>query len=472
MATKPNVLLILADDLGFGDLGCFGNSDVSTPNIDALARNGVRLTQHYSASAVCAPARAAMLTGRYPHRTGAIDTLEGRGLDRLNLRERTLADILKADGYATGLVGKWHNGALDPAYHPNRRGFETFVGFRGGWQDYYEWRLDKNGMYQKFDGRYLTDVLTEHAVSFIERNAANPFFLKVAYNAPHTPLQVPDEDADPFRATGKHHEAVSRLYGMVHRMDTGIGRILETLQASGLERNTFVIFTSDNGPQFGSEFGPDSLRRANALFDADRFNGHKGNVYEGGIRVPAVLRWPDGLPSDGSLNAARVHFTDYLPTLLAAADVPVPSDNLPLDGISRLDVLRGEASDNAEMAHFWQWNRYTPVPRCNASVRIGDWKLLYPTIREAMQVAEEDLADDRRLKYQPETFPEIARHPEPQRDVPPPLKPLLFDLASDPCEQNDLADAQPERIRQMTVRLDEWFDTVETERQHSAKSEA
>lgn len=173
---KPNLVFILVDDMGYGDIGAFGNPLVQTPALDALAQSGLMLRQHYSASCVCAPARAALLTARYPHRTGAIDTLEGRGLDRLALRETTLADVLGGAGYATGLFGKWHLGALDPAYHPNARGFGEFAGFRGGWQDYFEWNLDVNGQKHASDGRYITDVFTEEAVGFIERHQKEPFF--------------------------------------------------------------------------------------------------------------------------------------------------------------------------------------------------------------------------------------------------------------------------------------------------------
>ncbi|MGC8864065.1 MAG: sulfatase-like hydrolase/transferase, partial [Armatimonadota bacterium] len=240
---KPNVLLILADDMGCGDIGAFGNGDVETPNLDALARDGIRLTQHYSGSPVCAPARAALMTGRYPHRTGAIDTLEGRGLDRLALREITLGDALKCSGYVTGLVGKWHLGALDPKYHPNARGFDEAVCFRGGWSDYWQWRLDYNGSFRKADGRYLTDVFTEEAIAFVDRHVNEPFFLHLTYNAPHFPLQVPDEDADVFRETGKFAEGVSLIYGMNRRMDRGIGRVLDALEDRGLAENTIVLFT-------------------------------------------------------------------------------------------------------------------------------------------------------------------------------------------------------------------------------------
>lgn len=175
MAAAPNIVYIIADDFGCGDTGTFGNPAVRTPALDALAAAGTCLTQHYAGSAVCAPSRAALLTGRYPHCTGAIDTFEGRGLDRLALREVTIADHLRAAGYATGLMGKWHSGALDPRYHPNRRGFDEFVGFRGGWIDYWRYRLDHNGSFSDADGRYATDVFTEAAVRFIERHHQQPF---------------------------------------------------------------------------------------------------------------------------------------------------------------------------------------------------------------------------------------------------------------------------------------------------------
>ena len=168
MAKPPNIVLIVADDMGYGDFGLYSEGRVHTPALDALACNSLRLTQHYSGSPVCSPSRAALLTGRYPHRTGAITPQETLGNDRIALDEATIADSMRAAGYATGLVGKWHNGALDPKYHPNARGFDEFTGFRGGWMDYYNWWLDRNGSITSGDGRYLTEVLTEEAVSFID----------------------------------------------------------------------------------------------------------------------------------------------------------------------------------------------------------------------------------------------------------------------------------------------------------------
>jgi arylsulfatase A-like enzyme len=459
---RPNVLLILVDDMGYGDFGVFSDGSAKTPALDRLVSESLCLTQHYSASAVCAPARAALLTGRYSHRTGAIDTLEGRGLDRLALREATLADRFKAAGYATGLVGKWHLGALDRRYHPNARGFDEFAGFRGGWSDYYQWRLDYNGAFHQADGRYLTDVFTDEAVKFITRHRQDPFFLHVTYNAPHFPFQAPDDVVAPFRDTGQFTTAVSALYGMIARMDTGVGCILDALGEQGLAENTIVLFTSDNGPQFGG-VGDDSTARFNA-----HLRGHKGTVFEGGIRVPAILRWPAGL-AGGRQTSAMIHFADWLPTLLAMTGV-ADTTGAALDGRDVLPLLRG-APDDAPPRRFWQWNRYTPVGVCNAAMRDGDWKLVRPAIREAMQVSPADLAMDRRLKYAPEEITDIERGPEPDRVVPPPPAPLLFNIADDPFEEHDRATAEPARVTAMAHALEGWFEAVDAERRASRADE-
>jgi len=451
-AARPNVVVILVDDMGYGDFGAFGNPDVETPALDHLASEGLRLTQHYAGSAVCAPSRAALMTGRYPHRTGAIDTLEGRGLDRLGLSEMTLGDLFKGAGYATGLIGKWHLGALDPRYHPNARGFDEFAGFRGGWSDYYQWRLDRNGTLAHSDGRYLTDVFADEAAAFIDRHAKAPFFLHVTFNAPHFPLQVPDDELAPFLEKGQFSEGVCRIYAMNRRMDRGVERILDALRRHGLEENTLVLFTSDNGPQFGRHDG----------FDLDRHNGHfngsKGTVYEGGIRVPAMVRWPAGLGAGGAELGELIHFTDWLPTLTAAAGIAPPED-VALDGQNVLRVLQGEGAP-APQPRFWQWNRYTPVASCNAAMRDGPWKLLRPAFPEAMQVAADDRELDRRLKY--EDVDDINHDPWPVAELPDALPaPLLFNLDEDPCEQHDLADIEPDRLARMQRELDRWFEAVE-----------
>jgi arylsulfatase A len=458
--SRPNIVFIIADDMGYGDFAVFNGGITQTPTLDRLVEEGVCLTQHYSASPVCAPARAALLTGRYPHRTGAIDTLDARGLDRMALRERTVADLFRSEGYVTGMVGKWHNGAFDPRHHPNARGFDEFAGFRGGWQDYYQWHMDRNGTLHKSDGRYLTDVLTDEAVGFVSRHAGKPFLLMLTYNAPHFPLQAPQEDCKPFAETGRYTRGVSRIYGMIRRMDAGIERVLGELARRGLAENTLVMFTSDNGPQFGGR-GQWCTTRFNC-----NFNGCKGNVYEGGIRVPMLVRWPAGGLVGGRRCDDFVHFTDWSATLLSAADVPARPD-LPLDGCDVLDALRGQGARGSPR-RFWQWNRYEPVGTSNAAMRDGDWKLLRPVIGASMDLPGEELERDRATKYEPERFTDICRDPLPDRDIPPPPPPQLYNIREDPEERHDLAERHPDRVHAMLRELETWFESVEAERRRHA----
>jgi arylsulfatase A-like enzyme len=453
---KPNIIFILVDDMGYGDFSCFNGGLSATPVLDALIDESLCLTQQYTASPVCNPSRACLMTGRYPHRTGSIDTLEWRGLERLALRETTLADMLKMAGYVTGLVGKWHLGAYDPRYHPTRRGFDETVCFRGGMHDYYQWRIEFGGTPRRTDGQYLTDLWTDEAVRFIERHRSEPFFLHVTYNAPHTPLQAPPEEIEPFLGRTGINKGVATLYGMIHRMDTGVGRILEVVDRLGLRENTIILFTSDNGPQFGGQ-GEECLTRFNC-----QFNGAKGSVYEGGIRVPMIIRWPDGLPA-GKEVGAMVHFSDWLPTLLAMVETRLPEGNLPLDGINVLPVLRGE-NGRVQTKRCWQWNRYTPVVECNAAIREDHWKLVRPQIPEAMEVY--DLHWLWVSMYGPEHFIHngIIREPESRGELPPPPPAELYDLASDPLEQHNIAAQYPEVVRRLEVDLEAWFREVDTER--------
>ena len=450
---RPNIILIVADDLGYGDLGACGNPVVATPSLDRLAAEGTLLRQHYSASPMCAPARAALLTGRYNHRTGAVDVPSNRGLDRLALRERPLPELLAAQGYATGMVGKWHNGVHNVRYHPNHRGFGEFVGFLNGGMDYWRWSLDVNGDTRPPDGRYLTDVFTQEAIDFIERHRQEPFFLYLAYNAPHAPFQAPDALVDRYRQRGDLTETVCRIYAMIEQMDEGIGRVLETVDEAGIAGHTIVVCTSDNGPFMGGS-GQDSAARYNG-----DFSGSKGDVLEGGIRVPAVARWPDHWPA-GKQRDELVHFTDWVPTFLALASGGAPLDLL-LDGNELCDLLAGRPQDLPGV-RFWQWNRYEPVPRCNAAMRDGDWKLLWPHIPEARL---KDPADDepyQRGLTSAHQLMEIS--PElPSRVLSPTPEPRLFNLATDPRERLDLATRLPERLANMTRQWDAWFDEVMAE---------
>ena len=468
MNTGPNVLLILADDMGYGDFGAFGNDLIRTPNLDRLAREGLCLTQHYAGSPVCSPSRAALLTGRYPHRTGAITPQETRGLDRISPREVTLGDAFKTAGYTTGLVGKWHNGALDPLHHPNARGFDEFVGFRGGWADYYRWRLDVNGTFRPTDGRYLTDVLTEEALSFIARHEADPFLLAVMYNAPHSPLQAPEPDVARYEAMGLSR-GVALTYAMIEVMDRGIGRILEEIDRRGLTENTLVMFSSDNGPAFRLR---DDQVPEGVSVDTTRFNcgfsGCKALVLEGGIRVPMLLRWPDGLPGDGLRVGEMVHFCNWLPTLLDAAGIERPG-GLPLDGASVLGQLRGEGSRPAP-ARFWQWNMYQPIAETNAAMRDGDWKLVRPVLDIGYRTAADEAAfrryveTDIEYKYHPEKVTGLMDDPDPRLVIPDPPPPRLYNIAEDPFEGTDLSAEHPDRVAMMGARLQDWFEAVDEER--------
>jgi len=456
---RPNVVFVVADDMGYGDFGAF-NPSTRTPTLDRLMGEGVALTQHYSESPVCTPARAGLLTGRYHHRTGAIDMRESRGLDRISLRETTIADVFKRAGYRTGMVGKWHNGEFDQRYHPRARGFDEFVGFCGGWHWYFDWVLDFNGAFKRSDGRYLTDVFTDEAVQFIRSHAGRPypFFLMLTYNTPHTPLEVPEDEIVPYRETGRFNEAVSRIYAMIAHMDKGIERVLAELSTQGIQDNTIFLFTSDNGPQFGGK-GEHRQDRFNC-----GFRGSKSHVYEGGIRVPMIVRWPEGGLTRGRRIDDFVHFTDWLPSLVAAAGQEAPGE-LDLDGCNILPVLRGEKGQS-NPRRFWQWNRYTPVAHCNAAMRDGDWKLVRPQIPSLMQRDPKDGAMDEGRKRDPEKYVNVPRYdgPLPERDIPAPQPAQLFNLAQDPNEEHDLAQAHPDRARGMLRELETWFESVEAER--------
>jgi arylsulfatase A-like enzyme len=454
MKRKPNVIFILADDMGYGDFSAFNGGLSQTPVLDGLLAEGLCLTHQYTASPVCNPSRACLMTGRYPHRTGSVDTLEWDGLERLALRETTLADAFKHAGYATGLVGKWHLGAFDPRYHPNRRGFDEAVCFRGGMHDYYNWRIEYNERVARGDGRYLTDVWGEEAVQFIQRHRDEPFFLHVTFNAPHTPLEAPEEEIRPFRESGQFNTGVSLIYAMIRRMDRAVGRILETLDRLDLREDTILLFTSDNGPQFGGE-GDLDLTRFNC-----NFNGAKCLVYEGGIRVPMIVRWPAGLPMGQRIDA-MVHFSDWFPTLLALTGI-TPPPHRPLDGIDVSPILRGEAGKTITK-RFWQWNRYTPTVTSNAAVRDGDWKLLRPVIPQTMEVP--DIHWLPVSMYYPEYFIQngiLTQPPLPQ--LPPPPEPELYNLVEDPGESRNLAAEYPHIARRLLSDLETWFAEVDAER--------
>jgi len=470
---RPNVLLIVADDMGYGDFGIFSEGRVRTPQLDRLVGEGVCLRQHYSASPICSPARAGLLTGRYPHRTGAVTQHDLFGLDRMALREATIADLFRRAGYSTGLVGKWHNGSLDANHEPNARGFDEFVGYCGGWSDYYQWHLRYDNHLTESTGEYLTDVLTDRACDFIGRHTGDPFFLMLTYNAPHSPFQAPKEMIDPYLDRG-FNRITATTYAMIGIMDAGIGRVLDRLGSENLDENTIVLFTSDNGPAF---FNPGFMLNPGEKTFNERFNvglrGSKGWVYEGGIRVPMIVRWPPGLPAN-SANDHLAHFTDWLPTLASLCGIDT-GGSLPLDGYDLSAQLRGEAPSEAPR-RFWQWNFFYPDIGNNAAVRDGDWKLVQPMISgtrfyadENLYVSKEDAARaaafieaDIKHKGNPASLVDLLPVPR-LRDFQPEA-PELYDLSTDPGEEDDLAQRHPERVRRMLRDLETWFESVEEDR--------
>ena len=332
-ADRPNVVVILADDQGWGDLSFNGNQNVRTPNIDSIGRDGVVFDRFYVCP-VCAPTRAEFLTGRYHSRGGVRGVSTGQ--ERLNLDERTLAEALAAAGYSTGAFGKWHNGSQWP-YHPNARGFQEYYGFTSGhWGQYFDAPLEHNGQPVRGKG-YITDDLTDHALAFIEANRTRPFFCYVPYNTPHSPFCVPDEHwnhfaHDPVAQRGldgdKEDVAVTRcVLAMTENLDKNVGRILRRLDELKLRENTIVIYFSDNGPN--------SWRWNGGM------KGRKGTTDEGGVRAPFFIRWPGRIPA-GRTVPEIAGAIDLLPTLTQLTGAPRVGPK-PLDGLDLSPLLFGTA---------------------------------------------------------------------------------------------------------------------------------
>ena len=368
---RPNVVLIITDDTGWGDLGSYGASDIRTPNIDSLARDGVRLTDFYSSGVFCTPTRAGLITGRYQQRYRHEMPLPNDGNPGsehgLPASGRSLPQLLKQNRYATGLVGKWHLG-YQPEFSPAAHGFDHFFGLNSGYHDYYTHR-DGNGKPDLWEddrpvevSGYTTDLITQRANAFIERNAGRAFFVEVAFNAPHWPYQVPDHPTiatdnarhlmpgDPAAGTRADYAV------MVERVDRGVGEILRTLDRLGLASTTIVIFTNDNGGEWLSNGGP--------LFN------RKWTVWEGGIRVPALIRWPGRIPA-GRVSGQVGITMDLTASILAATGTAVPEDAR-LEGMNLFPILEGRMPE-VERTLFW---RTRTSNRVQKAVRHGDWKLV------------------------------------------------------------------------------------------------
>ena len=348
---RPNVVLIMTDDQGWGDISSHGNDNIDTPVMDRLAADGARF-ERFFVSPVCAPTRASLLTGRYHLRTGTHGVTRGR--ENMRSEEVTIAEALKQAGYATGCFGKWHNGAHYP-HNPNGQGFDEFLGFCcGHWNNYFDTTLEHNGHTVKTKG-YISDVFTDAAIQFIEKNKERPFFCYVPYNAPHSPFQVPDRYFDKYKNRGLDDKTAC-VHGMVENLDDNIGRILKRLDKLKLSDNTIVLFLTDNGP------------------NSDRYNGdmkgRKGSVHEGGIRVPLFIRWPGHIKPGTKVTQIAAHI-DMFATIIEMCGLDMPK-TLPQDGINLVPLLKGETGSWPDRMIFtFRSPRGSNVP---GSVRTQRWR--------------------------------------------------------------------------------------------------
>jgi arylsulfatase A len=349
----PNIILIMTDDQGWGDIHSHGNGKIDTPILDKLAADGARFDRFF-VSPVCAPTRASLLTGRYHLRTGTNGVT--RGYENMRSEEVTIAEALKQAGYATGCFGKWHNGAHYP-YHPNGQGFDEFLGFCcGHWNNYFDTTLEQNGRTTKTKG-YISDVLTDAAIRFIEKNKNRQFFCYVPYNAPHSPFQVPDKYFDKYKARDLDDKTAC-VYAMCENLDDNIGRILERLDHLKLSDNTIVLFLTDNGPN-------------SSRYNGD-MKGRKGSTHEGGIRVPFFIRWPGHIKPGTEVTQIAAHI-DIFATITELCGVPMPRTQ-PQDGISLAPLLKGKTENWPNRMIFTFRTPRGETAEVPGSVRTQRWR--------------------------------------------------------------------------------------------------
>ena len=371
---KPNIVIIVADDLGYADLGCQGCKDIATPNIDSIAKMGVRFTSGYVTAPLCSPTRAALMTGRYQARFGHESNPPEGGKQGLPLTEVTVANLLKGLGYVSGLVGKWHLGA-EPQFHPQKRGFDEFFGFLDGGHPQLPGGKKKpagpilRGTEEVEEKTYLTYAITREAVSFIDKYKQEPFLLMVTYNAVHTPLQAPPE----LGKMPKTPENVRKIYAaMLKAVDKGVGDILAKLRETGLEEDTLIVFLSDNG-------GPTNETSSSNL----PLRGFKEDLWEGGVRIPFLMQWKGRIPA-GKIYDPPVISLDVLPTAISAAG-GITNEKRKLDGVDLLPFLTGRNQARPHEFLFWrrgaQW-----------AVRKDDWKLTFVNETKTLHLA--NLATD------------------------------------------------------------------------------
>ncbi len=414
---KPNILVILADDLGYGELSCQGfTQQIPTPNIDSIAKNGVRFTSGYVSGPYCSPTRAGFMTGRYQTRFGhefnpgpAEAAVENFGL---SLKEVTIGDRLKAAGYATGWFGKSHLG-YKPAFHPLKRGFDEYFGFLGGAHSYLDAAADPNNPILKGTEPvnnigYTTEAFGQHAVDFIAKHKSEPWFCYLPFNAVHAPLESTATYLERF--TSIEDKKRRTFCAMLSAMDDAIGKVLAQIRANGQEENTLVIFFSDNGgptPQTTSGNGP--------------LRGFKAQTWEGGIRVPFMMQWKGKIPA-GKVDDRPVIQIDIHPTALAAAGVAAPAE-AKFDGVNLLPFVTGEKSGAPHEALYWRFGQ-------QIALRAGDWKLVKGAGMAGMQGARAGKASTEGAE--------------------------LYNVTKDIGEKDNLAVKNPEKLKELAAMWDKW----------------
>lgn len=434
---KPNVILILTDDQGFGDIGYYGNPHIKTPVLDSLAQRSVRFDD-FLVNPVCAPTRSSIMTGKYSMSTGVHDTYRGGAM--MASSEVTIAEILKEAGYKTGMIGKWHLGDNYPM-RPQDQGFEyTLNHLSGGIGQYGDWPntlkrdssyfnpiLWNNGKQVQTNG-YCTDVFTEAAIDFVEENKEDPFFLYLSYNAPHGPLQLPQKYYDMYKdvdideglinkgkpypnVTDHSRENSRKVYGMVTNIDDNLRLLFNKLETLGINDNTLVIFMTDNGPQHPRYIAG--------------MRGKKGSVFQGGVRVPSFWYYPKAFKEARDIKTTAAHY-DILPTLVEFTGAKMP-ENLKIEGKSLLPLLTKETDTLSQRIINRYWARTAPVRYRNVSTRKGDMKLV--------GVGKDEENND---KFQ------------------------LFDLSKDPYEQNDISENNEVLVQELKTEMDAWLDTMES----------
>lgn len=432
-ARPPNIVYILADDLGWTDLGCQGSEYYETPNIDRLSSQGVRLTRYYN-SQNCAPSRAALMSGQYAPRTGiyTVETLErGKAADRamnvpanqtrLPLEIPILPKALKSGGYATAMFGKWHLGN-DNGYHPSRRGFDEAIVTSGR---HLVFKTIPETAHA--EGQYLADFLTDRAVDFISRHKERPFFLYLTHYAVHTPIEARPDYAEAWKTKpprGTHWD--STYAAMIQSLDESVGRILAQLDELNLAENTVIIFSSDNGG-LGGYATTEPPGGEPGFTDNSPLRGGKGTLYEGGLRVPFILRWP-GVVKPGTTSEVPLAHIDVYPTLIEIAGVPCPADHV-LDGMSFLPILRRQADSMARTAIYWHFPGYLQSfshptgwrTRPVGAIHAGDFKLL-----EFFETGKIE----------------------------------LYNLREDLSEKSDLASRRPEKVKELHAMLALWRKSI------------